>query len=481
VAAWKLPLKFTLRGQVLALVAVSILAAEVAGLVVVFTLPPRPMPTVPMTQVLDRARLTLKVIEAAQPAEAARIARAASGRLLVFSFTTGSPAPLADPYSERVRTVAAMGLDVPVDEVRVIEMRDDGGIPSTAAAPPEARVEAAQSFSNPKFALLGKRVANGDDLASMVLPYGRRGLALKATNGWLLAHTAHAPDIVWLRQVSLTFALTLAALLAPALWLGGRIAERIRAFAEGAERFGVNPNAPLLPEEGPPELRQAIGAFNQMQGRIRKLVSDRTMMMAAVSHDLRSPLARIRFHIADLEPEARDAIAADVEQMDEMIGQILAFTREALPAAERRLFDLSALGQSLVDELADAGADVRFDGPDRLPVEANLSAVRRILSNLLDNALKYAGHARLKMERRGDQVVMLVEDDGPGVPSAMRQAVFEPFRRLEPSRNRGTGGVGLGLAIARNLARGHGGDVDLDATPRRGARFVVSLPAPAAQ
>ena len=479
-AAWKFPLKFTLRGQVLALVAISILAAEATSLLVVFTLPPRPMPTVPMSQVLDRARETLKLMDAAPPAESARIASTASSRLLTFSFAAGTSFPLGDPYSERIRTVAAMGLDLPLDQVRVVEMRDGKAVPPPSSMRPEARVEAAQYFANPKYALLGRRPANGDDLSSMVLPYGARGLALKTSNGWLLVHTARSPDIVWLRQVSLTFALALAALLLPALWLGGRIASRIRLFAEGAERFGVNPNAPLLPEEGPPELRQAIGAFNQMQGRIRKLVSDRTMMMAAVSHDLRSPLARIRFQITDLEPEVRDAIAADVEQMDEMIGQILAFTREALPAAERRRFDLSALGQSLVDELADAGADVRFDGPDRLPVDANLSAVRRILSNLLDNALKYAGHARLKMEQRGDQVVMMVEDDGPGVPSAMRQAVFEPFRRLEPSRNRGTGGVGLGLAIARNLARGHGGDIDLEPTARRGARFVVSLPAPAA-
>jgi signal transduction histidine kinase len=154
---------------------------------------------------------------------------------------------------------------------------------------------------------------------------------------------------------------------------------------------------------------------------------------------------------------------------------MLSFTRDALPGAERRRFDLSALAQSLVDDLADAGADVAFEGPDRLTVEANLAAVRRVLSNLLDNALKYAGHARLKLEQAGDMVTAIVEDDGPGVPAAMQEAVFEPFRRLEPSRNRKTGGVGLGLAIARNLARGHGGDIAIDAAAP-GARFIFSLP-----
>jgi signal transduction histidine kinase len=200
------------------------------------------------------------------------------------------------------------------------------------------------------------------------------------------------------------------------------------------------------------------------------------MMMAAVSHDLRTPLARVRFRIAELDPAVRDSIAEDIQQMDELIGQMLSFTRDALPGAERRRFDLSALAQSLVDDLADEGKDVTFEGLEKLTVEANLAAVRRVLSNLLDNAVKYAGHARVKLGQAGDMVLVVVEDTGPGVPEGMQEAIFEPFRRVEPSRNRKTGGVGLGLAIARNLARGHGGDIVLDGTWTKGARFVFSLP-----
>jgi signal transduction histidine kinase len=213
-----------------------------------------------------------------------------------------------------------------------------------------------------------------------------------------------------------------------------------------------------------------------MQARIQRLVSDRTMMMAAVSHDLRTPLARVRFRINDLEPAARDAIAEDIRQMDELISQMLAFTRDALPNAERRRFDLSALAQSLVDDLADSGGEVTFQGPEKLTVEGNLAAVRRVLSNLLDNALKYAGHAGVELKIEGDVALAIVEDHGPGVPAGMEEAIFEPFRRLEPSRNRKTGGVGLGLAIARNLARGHGGDIVLEPAAPHGARFVFSLP-----
>lgn len=308
-------------------------------------------------------------------------------------------------------------------------------------------------------------------------PRGRRGLAVAAGPHWLIAASpVSSAETLWARQVMLTFGLTLAALLLPALWLAGRTALRIRHFAEGADRFGRNPDAPLLLEEGPDELRQATSAFNRMQLRIQRLVTDRTMMMAAVSHDLRTPLARIRFRIADLDPDARHAIAADVEQMDELIAQMLTFTRDALPNDERRRFDLAALAQTMIHELSDSGADVRYDGPQRLTVEANLAGVRRILSNLLDNALKFAGAATLNLELSGDSVLVIVEDDGPGVPEPMREAIFEPFRRLEPSRSRQTGGVGLGLAIARNLARGHGGDIVVESAAPAGARFIFSLP-----
>jgi len=306
-------------------------------------------------------------------------------------------------------------------------------------------------------------------------PRGR--VAVKAGDRWLLVRSGPGVgEDWWLRQVVLTFALTLAALLLPALWIGYRMARRIGAFAEAADRFGRNPDAPQLPVDGPYELQQAAGAFNRMQARIQRLVSDRTMMMAAVSHDLRTPLARVRFRINELEPAMRDAIAEDVRQMDELITQMLSFTRDALPQAERRRFDLSALAQSLIDDLADAGGEVTFHGPDRLTVEGNLPAVRRVLSNLLDNAMKYAGHAGVELKVEGDVDLAIVEDHGPGVPAGMEEAIFEPFRRLEPSRNRKTGGVGLGLAIARNLARGHGGDIVLEPAAPHGARFVFSLP-----
>jgi signal transduction histidine kinase len=508
--AWRASIwRWTVSRQILALVAVSILAAQAAGLIVLLTLPPRPQGAVAMDQAVSRIKDAMRHVGTAAGADAVREARTASDRRLDFTVATTPPLALQDPFSTRFAAQAAQALGLAADDVRVIAIEpgsgrgrrfarrpppfDPGGPDSLGpGAGPDGPLPGGGAFQAgfgqslnraigqqrpPGFVL---RLGGRQDFRPrefQLFPRGRRGLAVKAGQHWLIVRSPpQSDDALWLRQVGLTFALTLAALLLPALWLAHRLAGRIRAFAEAADRFGRNADAPQLPEEGPYELRQAAGAFNRMQARIQRLVGDRTMMMAAVSHDLRTPLARVRFRIADLEPQVRDAIVEDIQQMDEMINQMLSFTRDALPGAERRRFDLSALVQSLVDDLADSGADVVFAGPDKLTADANLAAVRRILGNLLDNALKYAGHARVELKIDNDLALAIVEDRGPGVPPGMEEAIFEPFRRLEPSRNRRTGGVGLGLAIARNLARGHGGDIVLEPVEGGGARFVFSLP-----
>jgi len=526
---WRWPVwRWTVSHQILILVAVSILAAQAAGLIVLLTLPQRPPTSVAMEQAALRIRDAVRHVSQAQGDDVVREARTASDRRLVFTVTDAPPAPLADPYSTRLAEMMAQGLGLAPADVRVVEFgpgfrnrrfprRDQG--PGPGQGPPDQFAPSGQPPGPPGD--IGPRGGPGPDVGPppggptgpdgspasvsqrldraigqerQQIPFDRqqrrlrlrdfpqqfpRGprLAIRAGAHWLMVRTGPAiDDTLWLRQVGLTFGLTLAALLLPALWIAAHLARRIGAFAEAADRFGRNPDAPQLPEQGPYELRQAAGAFNRMQARIQRLVSDRTMMMAAVSHDLRTPLARVRFRINELDPSVRDAIAEEIQQMDELITQMLSFTRDALPNAERRKFDLSALAQSLVDDLADSGADVTFSGPERMTVEANLPAVRRILGNLLDNALKYAGHARLELKLEGDVALAIVEDHGPGVPEGMEEAIFEPFRRVEPSRNRKTGGVGLGLAIARNLARGHGGDIVLQRAEPHGARFIFSLP-----
>jgi signal transduction histidine kinase len=516
--------RWTVSHQILILVAVSILAAQATGLIVALTLPQRPFATLAID---DQATYRIKdavrhVSGAAAGADAMREARSLSDRRLVFTVLDRPPQGLQsqqDPFSARM----AQALGLPADSVMVQFGRgqrrgggrrgpppdgpppgqqvlagpfgpelqpgppgppgaDFGPPPDAFGGPPSGAPPGQPSVSQRLDRAIGQArppgVFRGRQFRVQGFPLFPQGrLLIKAGDRWLMVRSGPGVgEDWWLRQVILTFALTLAALLLPALWIGYRMARRIGAFAKAADQFGRNPDAPQLPMQGPYELQQAAGAFNRMQARIQRLVSDRTMMMAAVSHDLRTPLARVRFRINELEPATRDAIAEDIRQMDELITQMLAFTRDALPHAERRRFDLSALAQSLVDDLADSGGEVTFQGPEKLTVEGNLAAVRRVLSNLLDNALKYAGHAGVELKVEGDVALAIVEDHGPGVPAGMEEAIFEPFRRLEPSRNRKTGGVGLGLAIARNLARGHGGDIVLEPAAPHGARFVFSLP-----
>jgi signal transduction histidine kinase len=260
-------------------------------------------------------------------------------------------------------------------------------------------------------------------------------------------------------------------------WAARRLTAPIAAFARAAERLGVEGEVRLLPEEGPRELRSATRAFNRMQERLRRYVDDRTQMLAAISHDLRTPLTRLRLRAEFVEdPDQQRRMMADLDEMEAMIASTLAFARDDARREPRTRIDLAALLESMADDLADAGRQVGYEGPRQRIVSARPVALRRAVGNLLDNALKYAGAARLRLEEGQGKVVVSVEDRGPGIPEAEMEAVFAPFYRIERSRSRDTGGAGLGLSIARTVARAHGGDVVLENRAGGGLRASLVLP-----
>ena len=257
------------------------------------------------------------------------------------------------------------------------------------------------------------------------------------------------------------------------LWTARRLAKPISAFADAAERFGVDPDAPPLAERGPHELRTAIRAFNRMQQRLRRFVNDRTQMVAAMSHDLRTPLTRLRLRaefIDDQEQQRR--MLADLDSMESMIDSTLAFVRDDTQREPRMLVDLGALVQSVCENASDAGGTVDFSPERGVDVTVRPNAISRAVANLIDNAIKYGGGARAALVHEPGRVVVFVEDNGPGIPDNERENVFAPFYRLERSRNRDTGGVGLGLAVARE----HGGDISLDNIKGGGLRARLELP-----
>ena len=265
-----------------------------------------------------------------------------------------------------------------------------------------------------------------------------------------------------------------------AAWVSRRVTRPVRRFSDAADRIGRDVfTAPSLPETGSPELRRAARTFNRMQERLRRLVEDRTLMLAAISHDLRTVLTRLRLRTEFIADDAqRSRAEGDVAEMQTMLEAALAFTRNEAVEEAHEPVDLASLAQALCDNASDAGGTARYEGPDRLVLSCPPAAIRRALANLIDNAIAYGGEADVGLSGDADAVRFTVADRGPGIPKSQREAVFEPFRRLEASRSRETGGTGLGLSIARAAVRRCGGDIALGDRQAGGLEAAVTLPKP---
>ncbi len=251
----------------------------------------------------------------------------------------------------------------------------------------------------------------------------------------------------------------------------------LQAFARAAERLGTDVNAPPLPERGPREVRKAAQAFNEMQRRIRRFLDDRTRMLAAISHDLRTPITRLRLRAEFVEDEGqRERMLHDLDEMDTMIASLLSFAREDAADEPTEVIDLTALVESICDDMTDLGEEVRFRGPGRLPYACRRLALRRAFTNLIENAVRYGGGAEVTLGEANGRIRLVIEDEGPGIPEEEQERAFDAFYRIEGSRNRRTGGSGVGLYVARAVVRGHGGDIRLANRPRGGLRVEVTLP-----
>ncbi len=255
----------------------------------------------------------------------------------------------------------------------------------------------------------------------------------------------------------------------------------IRRLARAAEAFGKGREEVEFKPGGASEIRQAAAAFLDMRGRIARHIDQRTEMLAGVSHDLRTPLTRIKLQLTMLRESSPDANAeisdleSDIAEMEKMIDEYLAFARgqggEApVPA------DLSALLSDIVEGARRNGTALSLDAEEALTLPLQPNAIKRCLTNLIDNAVRYGEQVEVRARRAGESVEVLIEDDGPGIPPESVEDVFKPFFRLDNSRNPNYAGAGLGLAIARDVARGHGGDIMLQKSELGGLRAVLRLP-----
>jgi two-component system OmpR family sensor kinase len=280
----------------------------------------------------------------------------------------------------------------------------------------------------------------------------------------------------WQQRIVLWLVLSTVALTPLAYLFARRLAKPLALFAAAAERLGRDPRAPPLAIKGPHEIAVAARAFNDMQERLGRYVNDRTAMIGAIAHDLRTPLTRLRFRLETAPDDLKQKMAADIAEMEAMISGTLAFVRDATQPAAHTPLELSSLVESLVDEMSETGADVSVEACDRVIIDGDPIALRRLLNNLLENAVKFGGSARARVIAEPRFAVVEIDDEGPGLPERELERVFEPFYRHEGSRSRNTGGIGLGLAVVRSVARAHGGDATLEARRPRGLTAKVRLP-----
>ena len=301
---------------------------------------------------------------------------------------------------------------------------------------------------------------------------------LNADGQWLNFKIEIPQSSFWWSGTSLLsmFAMSFAVVLL-SMWVVHRLTVPLRAFARAATRLGKDVNAPPLAEQGPLEIQKSAIAFNQMQERLKRMINNRTQMLAAISHDLRTPitLLRLRSELVENNDE-RDKMLTILDDMEKMISSTMDFAREDAKTEEYRKVDLTALVASICDDMSDAGRAVSFEEPDKFLYTCRSLSLRRAIINLIDNALKYGKTAHVSLTHDEKLIIISVQDEGPGIDANQLEDVFQPFFRCESSRNLETGGAGLGLSIVQSVADAHGGQAVLSNLEHQGLKAELQLP-----
>ena len=349
----------------------------------------------------------------------------------------------------------------------------------------DVRVERSASVENPT----GSKSAVDDDAGPVErflseveedssLDDGYNASVQLADGSWINFGIPIVPSPgLWSANTVMLTAAIIALVLASSIWALRMLTAPYAMLAAAAERLGRDINSSALPEKGTREVRAAAHAFNLMQERLKRSFSDRDQLVAAISHDLRTPVTRLRLRadfIDDSEQRAR--MLADLDDIETMTRSVLAFASDAAQPEPRETIDLVSLLESLCDDEPGVTLDLGQGLPTRVAYSAQPVGLRRCIANLINNAVKYGSCARVSLSSEPAMIRIVVDDDGPGIAERDAEAVFRPFHRLENSRNRETGGTGLGLTIARSVARAHGGDVILSNRPGGGLRAMVTLP-----
>lgn len=455
-----------LAGRLALTIVAALFATQTISVAVLFFVRPPPPQLFSVTWLAEvTSDLAAAVFEVSPPERMALLAARPEATWFTLAWQSEGPEtpdPGRHPSHERVRTRIAQALKVPFDAVLV------GGRPRGPGP--------VMLGPMPRLIGRGSEPPSEDLDLPVVAPFT---IGLRGNDGtWLVLSASVPGESIW-RLVPFAAWLMSAGLVVTILSLlaASRLLAPLQGLARATERMGLDRAAAPVTEQGPREIRVIVRAFNRMQDRLRRFVDDRTEMLASISHDLRTPLTRLRLRLElSSDSELRRAALADVEAMQAMVAETLSFAVHDAHRETARPTDFAVLVAGVCDDLADAGHDVRYRGPPHLTLLCQPVGMRRAIANLVDNAVKFGGKARVVLTPDGEQVAVSVLDRGPGIPEDEFDRVFRPFYRLAPAGDDAVSGAGLGLAVARNILRAHGGDVTLRRRRVRGLVATAHLP-----
>lgn len=442
----------SLVGRLGLLLVIAVVGAQAIGVAVFISEISQVHRAIGRTQAVDRMATLVRVIDAAPRSSRGDIIEAFGSRLHRYS-TSETPLAAGQVMGEQEQQVGLRLRRLTHDRahdprIALVERNRDvaGGGTADPVASQQALLTSVQLSD-------GTWLNDEAPLPRLMLP------AVNVADLWLyiLAGSVLAMVVVVLFAVR---------------WIAGPLT----VLAQAADRVGRGESVGSLVVGGPYEVAHTAAAFNVMQQRLSRFMSDRLMMLAAISHDLRTPMtaARLRAEMID-DVEVRDAIVRSLTEMQHITESTLSFARDETVSEESRAIDLASLVEAVADDLGATGQHITITGHDHLHYRCRPALMQRALSNLMSNATKYGQRACVTLQLTDEHVRIVIDDEGPGVPPDQLEKVFEPFVRLEPSRNSETGGIGLGLSIVRTIIRAHGGDVRLS-NLASGLRAEILLP-----
>ncbi|PPI83764.1 sensor histidine kinase [Marinobacter maroccanus] len=460
-------------GQLALLLILVLLVAQIITIVILAGERQGALRSASLEHVLQRVADGYTLADTTDPERQERILRALSSPTLRLSIDS-APYLTEDRASGMTRRLAEE-LDLPMAQVRTaMEADEDDCLPDRDEHRDRERHDDEDDEHHEY-----EEHRDGDDHRDdrhECPPVLAVSLALSSGQWFNARARPPAPSWLWLKATLTSVGITAVLLTLTLLLAVRRILRPMNELSRAAHAFGRGEKV-RIPEKGPEDVREVTRAFNQMQDQVGRAQEDRARLLAALAHDLRTPITSMRLRVEMLpEGEDRDRLLASLMEMQHLAEATLDFIRGTTTEKHRR-YDLATLLDSLCGDLQEMGLAVHCQDSPRCVLQGQPEAVKRALRNLIENAVNYGEQAEVMLETRESEAVVTIVDQGPGIPEAERERVFEPFYRLEHSRNRETGGAGLGLAIARTLIRGMGGEVRLGAGPGgQGLQVSVTLP-----